>query len=269
MSTRQDHPRSRGEYTHVGHGFLLLWGSSPLSRGILPHTWQVPFGLGIIPALAGNTLPAHGIGTRRWDHPRSRGEYHTSSAYRATTKGSSPLSRGIPRGSRNDRCRGRDHPRSRGEYFLTFRFVEPKLGIIPALAGNTRRLGGLSYYRRDHPRSRGEYGVSLGRHRGQKGSSPLSRGIHRHEGTLHRRRRIIPALAGNTQSQERGKVISLDHPRSRGEYPLLRDAITAVEGSSPLSRGILLAGLGKGLYDGIIPALAGNTGFPRYSPAAM
>ena len=50
-----------------------------------------------------------------------------------------------------------------------------------------------------------------------------------------------------------------DHPRSRGEYPFPTGDADEVAGSSPLSRGILLPGLGLFSSAGIIPALAGNT----------
>ena len=52
---------------------------------------------------------------------------------------------------------------------------------------------------------------------------------------------------------------SSDHPRSRGEYGAIEAYQTAVEGSSPLSRGILIDEVGVAVVAGIIPALAGNT----------
>ena len=75
--------------------------------------------------------------------------------------------------------------------------------------------------------------------------------------------RIIPALAGNTITQDSGFQLVQDHPRSRGEYPYDRGILAALRGSSPLSRGIH-PGRPKGSDGGrIIPALAGNTFF-RY-----
>ena len=115
-----DHPRSRGEYGMRSHRTRPREGSSPLSRGILDfaNEWS-PYN-GIIPALAGNTDFGSGaLGSLR-DHPRSRGEYGFSAGWLIHTRGSSPLSRGIP-GTR----------RQLTEHFR----------IIPALAGNTRMWG--------------------------------------------------------------------------------------------------------------------------------
>ena len=72
-----------------------------------------------------------------------------------------------------------------------------------------------------------------------EGSSPLSRGIRRHtwQGWLGPR----------------------DHPRSRGEYALARQAPDHLAGSSPLSRGIPRAVNPGPEATRIIPALAGNT----------
>ena len=133
----KDHPRSRGEYgcsTLMGNHPR---GSSPLSRGIQARPVELPRTLGIIPALAGNTLvgdfirfmnariipalagntfpglPGSGLSG---DHPRSRGEYARGLELLHKGGGSSPLSRGIRR------------------LPWAMSFME---GIIPALAGNT------------------------------------------------------------------------------------------------------------------------------------
>ena len=152
--------------------------------------------------------------------------------------GSSPLSRGIPSGSW-----------FRGGW----------AGIIPALAGNTRSVCGASPRRSDHPRSRGEYLLLVRDNHGLEGSSPLSRGIRGPGCCRHRRRRIIPALAGNTGAASRDQAKAWDHPRSRGEYMSALRTTREVTGSSPLSRGILLGVMGAMLTGRIIPALAGNT----------
>ena len=71
--------------------------------------------------------------------------------------------------------------------------------------------------------------------------------------------RIIPALAGNTRVLVWTPFLHGDHPRSRGEYPVLATSRPVPAGSSPLSRGIRdTAGSWAGNH-GIIPALAGNT----------
>ena len=154
-------------------------------------------GMGIIPALAGNTCWRTASRSPGSDHPRSRGEYVDGGRAWHLPAGSSPLSRGIrqPRTNRNRPFR-----------------------IIPALAGNTSRSQGCRCATPDHPRSRGEYigaaiGVAIA-----FGSSPLSRGILRHKNGSPKKARIIPALAGNTCCDRPFWDPISDHPRSRGEY---------------------------------------------------
>ena len=172
-----DHPRSRGEYgadlwfTSADHG------SSPLSRGIRESWWTGLRITGIIPALAGNTIPTSCRKRQSWDHPRSRGEYFRHKCPTYCPAGSSPLSRGIRCGVRGDYA-----PRR----------------IIPALAGNTAWSGCGAGPCTDHPRSRGEYNATATRTGGSEGSSPLSRGIPGLTLDVRVRIRIIPALAGNT-----------------------------------------------------------------------
>ena len=153
---RRDHPRSRGEYTGAACQQHECRGSSPLSRGIRFPGDPGQGAFRIIPALAGNTHLPRSQSHRHPDHPRSRGEYVRRRAWSRGVRGSSPLSRGIPRNTaRGVGC----------------------AGIIPALAGNTGRRNSDAYQIADHPRSRGEYPPAGTKHPGTAGSSPLSRGI--------------------------------------------------------------------------------------------
>ena len=194
-------------------------------------------------------------------------------------RGSSPLSRGILHDLNSARVRrgiipalagntgtrytshplGPDHPRSRGEYTTapprgTARFGSsplsrgipvleimsvPAVGIIPALAGNTKA-------------------APVDTRRGG-GSSPLSRGIHYRDSWVCWCSGIIPALAGNTWTGGTIESKYTDHPRSRGEYTIEAAQENYDNGSSPLSRGILLTVTEKLIPERIIPALAGNT----------
>ena len=275
-----DHPRSRGEYQPHGMTPSIAWGSSPLSRGIHRIRYWPWRRKGIIPALAGNTVLLRAEQTGVLDHPRSRGEYCMMAPCSVVRKGSSPLSRGILVVNIHHNKRHRiipalagntaspeasprtftDHPRSRGEYVAAdwalirhagssplsrgilsspFRTCAAR-GIIPALAGNTFGRQPSAATGPDHPRSRGEYHFGTARSDQSTGSSPLSRGIPPRGRRRARRRRIIPALAGNTDPVAVAHDGHLDHPRSRGEYVLQNiEWITAV-GSSPLSRGIHL-----------------------------
>ena len=149
-------------------------------------------------------------------------------------------------------------PPSRGIY-APCRGGFPRRGTIPALAGNTWGRRPRTRRAADHPRSRGEYGRHIIHSTNRTGSSPLSRGIHRSRGRRKRQEGIIPALAGNTAPCWWPSPPWTDHPRSRGEYLILRWTSQQGFGSSPLSRGIPI---GAALLRGaprIIPALAGNT----------
>ena len=195
----------------------LLWGSSPLSRGIPVCANHTHTGMRIIPALAGNTGLAMVSFLPAGDHPRSRGEYNKGGDSGRAVGGSSPLSRGI-RASR---------------FSPIFR-----ARIIPALAGNTMRRYSNPVPGKDHPRSRGEYLRLVLTSGIFGGSSPLSRGILGNYPCHNCRVGIIPALAGNTGfggvfPNRRG-----DHPRSRGEYAGRWIRLRRETGSSPLSRGI-------------------------------
>ena len=75
--------------------------------------------------------------------------------------------------------------------------------------------------------------------------------------------RIIPALAGNTPGTVSTTMWSRDHPRSRGEYAAATIPAAFATGSSPLSRGIRWRIWMRAAKVGIIPALAGNTWFPK------
>ena len=178
------------------------------------------------------------------DHPRSRGEYPPLPGRDVRAAGSSPLSRGIP---------------------LAVTTASGQDRIIPALAGNTPAAERPGLRRTDHPRSRGEYRNVLGPWVAESGSSPLSRGIRCHGVWSRSRDRIIPALAGNTESGPLIRCQRSDHPRSRGEYLSSAPREPVKAGSSPLSRGIPTICDCYGPGSRIIPALAGNTSPPRRS----
>ena len=174
----QDHPRSRGEYGAPQDAFPFVVGSSPLSRGIRFRPGHALPQRGIIPALAGNTWTKSAVRSTRPDHPRSRGEYTHPDYLRAAVVGSSPLSRGIPRGgSGTPRSRG-IIPALAGNTLRLCRTAPDQVGIIPALAGNTVAASSRPEPSQDHPRSRGEYHHASIITYLFSGSSPLSRGIH-------------------------------------------------------------------------------------------
>ena len=116
--TRADHPRSRGVYATGGQFKDEPPGSSPLARGLLEVSSSLIGALRIIPARAGFTPTCPCVGTRRRDHPRSRGVYSPDYAASIFISGSSPLARGLP---------------------LSLPACADCLRIIPARAGFTRR----------------------------------------------------------------------------------------------------------------------------------
>ena len=197
----------------------------------------------------------------------------------AAATGSSPLARGTPRRSAVSARMSAVHPRSRGEHWLArgdlpdhcgssplARGTRPRLRrgrlplrFIPARAGNTPADIVVDRVPPVHPRSRGEH--DLGGSDGSVfiGSSPLARGTLRPVHPGRRRRRFIPARAGNTLRRLRAAAPRPVHPRSRGEHAVRDIATDAAAGSSPLARGTLAGGRELGDQQRFIPARAGNT----------
>ena len=91
----KDHPRSRGVYVMHRWGNYARIGSSPLARGLLARGPTQSPHHGIIPARAGFTVHLTGPPCPHWDHPRSRGVYHTYYCRSLLGPGSSPLARGL------------------------------------------------------------------------------------------------------------------------------------------------------------------------------
>ena len=130
-----DHPRVRGEQLMCNSTKERHWGSSPRARGTAGRAARDAHVVGIIPACAGNSWPAHAGCRCGRDHPRVRGEQRSSVHVGNLILGSSPRARGT------DTAEG---------------LLELQLGIIPACAGNSRHPERDARYLRDHPRVRGE-----------------------------------------------------------------------------------------------------------------
>ena len=91
------------------------------------------------------------------------------------------------------------------------------------------------------------------------GSSPLTRGAHENTALLALAAGLIPAHAGSTDSGSIRTLVDWAHPRSRGEHTSARLLPLPPAGSSPLTRGALVADGIEGLVGGLIPAHAGST----------
>ena len=195
----------------------MTGGSSPLARGLRIQFGPFMLERGIIPARAGFTARAGSPTDAARDHPRSRGVYCRAWGIANVLVGSSPLARGL-----RWTVKGARRPR----------------GIIPARAGFTRLSAALRAGLRDHPRSRGVY-VTRGSSPGAtSGSSPLARGLRQGGQGPGAGGGIIPARAGFTERRGVHGPLQRDHPRSRGVYERIVDALNTDTGSSPLARGL-------------------------------
>ena len=236
--TTGDHPRSRGVYACLGIGDLGGWGSSPLARGLLIQVEPLADCNRIIPARAGFTVRAARASETVRDHPRSRGVYPEMPSDVITTRGSSPLARGLRSSSWVEVIKG---------------------GIIPARAGFTWAASRQSCPCQDHPRSRGVYWQIGVRRSVIRGSSPLARGLPMAPATFSQTTGIIPARAGFTLCDGPLGGVVEDHPRSRGVYTPSPSCDGRGLGSSPLARGLHPPRRRRGLPIRIIPARAGFT----------
>ena len=70
------------------------------------------------------------------------------------------------------------------------------------------------------------------------GSPPHARGILAIISSFYNSTGITPACAGNTDWKFHSMTVSRDHPRMRGEYSNIFEAMTVVGGSPPHARGI-------------------------------
>ena len=171
-------------------------------------------------------------------HPRSHGENHSKGGKARTVPGSSPLTRG-------KRVFG-------GERQGCVRF-------IPAHAGKTNSAGLYPISLPAHPRSRGENVFFVSPARAANGSSPLTRGKRASGPRWSPMRRLIPAHAGKTPPPATKRPPSTAHPRSRGENKTPFVSHVHTNGSSPLTRGKLIAGDRCRVRVRLIPAHAGKT----------
>ena len=293
------HPRSRGEHVASSSVRILPTGSSPLTRGAHRSDLTATRRARLIPAHAGSTksrLPF--IGWRR-AHPRSRGEHFFSLGAGAGAVGSSPLTRGAPRGRAGkvpaarlipahagsttpapaNPSGGPAHPRSRGEHPICVRQVTENTGsspltrgarpstmrahthqrLIPAHAGSTHPTYVKAPVPTAHPRSRGEHAHFNDFCQPLAGSSPLTRGARQPRPPDKSPTRLIPAHAGSTPQMIPSSLSRTAHPRSRGEHALPCDRFGTVPGSSPLTRGAPTRFGLHAMMGGLIPAHAGST----------
>ncbi len=192
----------------------------------------------IIPAHAGQTTSRTRTACSTPDHPRACGANQISVVIPFDVNGSSPRMRGKLGWSGRRRAKAR---------------------IIPAHAGQTVGCHGCWRRLADHPRACGAnlnhwgiYGVS-------PGSSPRMRGKLSGARRRVRRRRIIPAHAGQTRTGGGGRLGKPDHPRACGANNGYVSGYGPLDGSSPRMRGKRPEHRGPNGRGRIIPAHAGQT----------
>ena len=210
------HPRACGEHAIFEDDATADGGSSPRLRGTRVANDAEDEDGRFIPAPAGNTHEAVTLEGKESVHPRACGEHRPGRPGAPDRDGSSPRLRGTLAPAATRISSGR---------------------FIPAPAGNTRNGAAVLSYPPVHPRACGEHSVPSGEEGSTTGSSPRLRGTRRGPGGVRRRRRFIPAPAGNTPQQTCSPAKSSVHPRACGEHDALRSQGRNIDGSSPRLRG--------------------------------
>ena len=216
VTARPDHPRTCGANHGQGQVRDRDLGSSPHMRGKLSRVGAGDDHERIIPAHAGQTddhLEEYAHGS---DHPRTCGANVAQCAFDGLCRGSSPHMRG--------------KLRKQGICLATIR-------IIPAHAGQTTPHHTPPPLLLDHPRTCGANRFELDAGVMVLGSSPHMRGKRAVSRRAHRRRRIIPAHAGQTHADTGLPWAKPDHPRTCGANRCCRSHWASNGGSSPHMRG--------------------------------
>ena len=131
--------------------------------------------------------------------------------------------------------------------------------ITPAYAGKTIWRRRACTRTRDHPRIRGENIGQVKKITPAQGSPPHTRGKLCRRPRGRPEARFTPAYAGKTEAHCKTCINDWDHPRIRGENPVVEDDGYGAWGSPPHTRGKQPptrhpAGLSR-----ITPAYAGKT----------
>ena len=219
-------------------------GLSPRVRG--NPTERLPDGRypGSIPACAGEPTPACCRTWRSGVYPRVCGGTVTAVAVRCTPRGLSP------------RVRGNHAGKAAGRVLR---------GSIPACAGEPRPAGcapgGCAVYPRVCGGTLADYQVRLR----LNGLSPRVRGNHRHCEANQRRRRSIPACAGEPKRSASTHRRSRVYPRVCGGTSPISSFVRRCQGLSPRVRGNPLQQAVESMSKRSIPACAGEPGlFTRH-----
>ena len=148
-------------------------------------------------------------------------------------------------------------PRVRGTQANQRRRLRPKR-FIPACAGNARSRACVERLNTVHPRVCGERDRPIHAPAQSGGSSPRVRGTRVANPWLYRKKRFIPACAGNASFVSCHAHSVTVHPRVCGERLLVRRFSFPRSGSSPRVRGTRKERRRKRGQKRFIPACAGN-----------
>ena len=129
---------------------------------------------------------------------------------------------------------------------------------IPARAGQPLGFDALGITRRAHPRSRGATVLIEHRVHSWWGPSPLARGNRHRRPAARVRAGPIPARAGQPCAGRCAGRPQRAHPRSRGATPEKPPSPACRKGPSPLARGNHDVFTGRIVFNGPIPARAGQ-----------
>ena len=278
-------PACAGNSSTDSSGHRCGPGSSPRVRGTLRRDAKPGRLKRFIPACAGNSAGSSASRRRRPVHPRVCGELLKAAKAKTGEAGSSPRVRGtlslplvdelirrfIPACAGNSQnsqsaafSSSGSSPRVRGTRQTGQRCR--RVGrFIPACAGNSGRRYNGTCVTTVHPRVCGELDYPDPAGLGEAGSSPRVRGTQHPRRVARRRRRFIPACAGNSKASWTFGRTPPVHPRVCGELPIRLPNAVRVIGSSPRVRGTRRLGLAAARPRRFIPACAGNS--PR-RPAA-
>ena len=232
------HPRMGGEHKANPNLGISKSGSSPHGRGTRARNSVRVRASRVIPAWAGNTPPPAARRSRGTGHPRMGGEHDMRKFTSYVSTGSSPHGRGTL-------------------VFVACQGAEYR--VIPAWAGNTAAVSLGHGCAPGHPRMGGEHRFEIRGFGVLAGSSPHGRGTRTGHRGGRRKRRVIPAWAGNTLMRRICPRRRTGHPRMGGEHYTNRSYAGSESGSSPHGRGTRVVANAKANYLRVIPAWAGNT----------
>ena len=231
------HPRIRGEREVLKKRVLVIDGSSPHTRGTPEPTTRLRSEVRFIPAYAGNATGGRETWSHSTVHPRIRGERANAWSHFASSRGSSPHTRGtlpaenrvnaplrfIPAYAGNATISSLSFlhllgssPHTRGTLALA-NAIRKGDRFIPAYAGNASLFQMTSRRSSVHPRIRGERIQKVDLEALGTGSSPHTRGTRTRPDQRRARGRFIPAYAGNAEKFRRFRGGGAVHPRIRGE----------------------------------------------------